>query len=170
MSIVSTPLIVTAGDNYTGETGTERVVAFAISTDCNATGITISDFQWGGVSGTIAAQLNDASELAAIAYFKESEIPVGSQVTAITYSSGSPDDARMMVYTLDGRDQTTPLDVTNTSTGDTTISSDTLVGVSGGADSVVSLCGTVPSRVITSVTGDYFLRSGANAGSTPLFF
>lgn len=107
VSLVGTPASVNNGSNYTAESGSNRIVVFAIRAVPGVAASSITAVTFGGVACTIAVQrMESASELGltGIAYIKESSIPAGAQAVSVTVSAGSVDP--IICYTLAGVDQT----------------------------------------------------------------
>lgn len=114
ITIAGTPAVANGGDNYTAETGSNRLVVWtfgAMKSTENAPAI--SGVTFGGVAMSLAVtSISDsqAFALSSVWYLKHADIPSGAQALVITWST-EPNDTTYLgrCYTLIGVDQTNPL-------------------------------------------------------------
>lgn len=141
-TIVNTPLVVNGGSTYTAEAGSSRVLVLGLAREPSATGVTptVTALTWGTCSlangKIVQANVQVQGALNRIAayhwYIKEADILSGAQTVTPTWSTtmGGANDIFLM-YTLQGVDQTTPVDATsgdNPASGTNPISGTFVVG------------------------------------------
>lgn len=165
MPILGTPTQVTGGSgSYAPESGSNRVVVFALSGGTSDTGSSITPsitaFTYGSASlanGQVivanqAGVGNGANFRAWLAYVKEANLPGSAQIPTATWSNAMVGSDLIMCFTLSSINQTTPID----GTGVTQTASS---GVDPWTGSL-----TIAANCIQILTHGY--RGGGNA-STP---
>lgn len=123
-SLVGSPLNVSEGGSYTAETGSSRVVVITVGTEevSGAGALSLSALSFGTaslangkvISGKETVNTGAQKAISGVWYIKEADIPAGSNVVSATFSVAESGTGHVFtLYTLDGVDQSNPIDSTS---------------------------------------------------------
>lgn len=125
VSILGTPLVIDDGGSYTAESGSDRLVVISASNRASNTGISLNpsvSTLTAGASTSLAngkifsiletADGNGANWRAGLWGIKESDIPAGSNVIDMGWSTTMQSTTKICMYTLGGVYQAVPIDTT----------------------------------------------------------